>query len=343
MDNSRSLTVNINDQRTLCIEGVTRYTTCYDVIEMVFYKTPVDTDSYALFESSYGVERMLYGKESVLKVVRSWGSHKNSFTLLVRRVDNIKSNMATVSQARRKLRKIRSLNANMLDSDCHNHTIQANLNKSCDKIINSKNIANEKDKHTKIGLFKRFLSDVILQKKKQANKRSRSRLGTRTPADGCYDNNDENGRKPPVGIENEREFLRRHNSYLNAAFLESDDTNDTSDYTTYNDSTDNNRIDLEDEHTIEDDSICEFERNICEMSESDSDDIESDSSENEGPFCDSETTVIKCERIIDMFRKVELSDEDTDTEDDHMESFMKTLVYNSDSDEGMDSLDSDSE
>ena len=234
----------------------------------------------------------------------------------------------------------------MLDSECDNRTIRANLNKSCEKTINVKDIVNiapasEKEKHTKLGLFKRFLSDVMLQKKKQANKGSRSRLGTRTPADGCYDNKDENGRMSPVGIENEREFLRRHNSYLNAAFIESEDT---SDETANNDIVHNDSVDLEDEHEIEDDSICELERNICEMSESDSDDIESDSSDNESPFCcESENTVIKCERIIDMFRKVELSDEDIVTEDDHMESFMKTLVYNSDSDEGMGSLDSDSE
>ena len=95
MDKSRSLTVNVNDQ-SMCIEGVTRYTTCDDVIEMVFYSTPIETDSYAIFESSCGVERMLYGKESVLKVVRSWGADQNRFTLLVRRVDNIKSNMATI-------------------------------------------------------------------------------------------------------------------------------------------------------------------------------------------------------------------------------------------------------
>ena len=132
MENARSIIVNVNGQK-MCIEGVTRYTTCDDVIEMVFYNYPVDTDSYALFDSSYGVERMLYGKESVLKMVRSWGADQNSFTLLARRVDNVKSNMATLSQARRKLRKIRSLNANFLSSEVDNCTIQANLDKPCNK------------------------------------------------------------------------------------------------------------------------------------------------------------------------------------------------------------------
>ena len=101
MELARSINVNVNGQNML-IKGVTQYTTCDDVIEIVFYNYPVNTDSYALFESSLGVERMLYGKESVLKVVRSWGADLNNFTLLVRKVDNVRSNMATVSQARRK-------------------------------------------------------------------------------------------------------------------------------------------------------------------------------------------------------------------------------------------------
>ena len=338
---SKSLIIDVNGQK-MCIEGVTRYTTCDDVIEMVFYNYPMDTDSYALFESSYGVERMLYGKESVLKVMRSWGADRNSFTLFARKVDNVIFNIATLSQARRKLRKIRSLNTKALSSEVDNRTFQANMNKSFDKTVNVKDIENatpalEKDKHTKLGLLKQFLSDVMLQKKKQANKRSRSRLATRTPGDGCYDNTEYNGRQSPEGIEYEREFLRRHNSYLNAAFVEGDDT-------TNSDTTDNNISHLGDESTLEDESICDLERNVCEMSECDSDEQnESDLSDNEGPFCDSDNTVIKCEKIIDMFRKAELSDDDIEKEDDYLESFMNTLVYNSDSDEGMGSLESDSE
>ena len=339
-DYSKSLIIDINGQK-MCIDGVTRYTTCDDVIEMVFYNCPVDTDSYALFESSNGVELMLYGKENVLKVVRSWGADRNSFTLLARKVDNVKSNMATLTQARRKLRKIRSLHANALSSEVDERTIQANLNKSCNKIINVKNIenatpANEKDKHSKLGLLKRFLSDVMLQKKKLENKRSRSRLATRIPGGSCYDSTEYNGRQSPEGIEYEREFLR-HNSYLNAAFVEGDDT-------TNSDTTDNSVIDLEAESAFEDESICELERNIYEMSESDSDEQnDSDLSYNEGPFCESDNTVIKCERIIDMFRKAELSDDGIEKDDDYLESFMNTLVFHSDSDEGMCSLESDSE
>ena len=128
-------------------------------------------------------------------------------------------------------------------------------------------------------------------------------------------------------------MLRRHNSYLNAAFVESDDT-------TNNDSTDSESIDLDDESDSEDDSISELERNICDMSESDN---ESYSSDNDGPVCDDDDTVLKCERIIDLFRTAKLSDDDPETEDDHMESFMNTFVYNSDPDEEIGSVESDAE
>ena len=322
-NNSRSLFTDVNGQKVY-IEGITRYTTCDDVIEMVFYNCPVDTESYALFESSYGVERMLYGKESVLKMMRSWGTDQNNFALLVRKVDNVKSKMATLSQARRKLRKIRSMNANALALKADNRTItEENLNKTFVKASNTKDIdnatevRNSDNKYAKLGLLKRFLSDVMLQKKKRSDKQSRSRLGIRTSGDGCYDNGEQNGQQPPVGV------LRRHNSYLNAAFVENDDTANSDGID--NDMSDSENTDSDYEVDLEDDSICELERNICDMSESDND-SDSSTDDDEGPFCNSENTVVKCERIIDIFMKMELEDNEAESEDDHMESFMKTFV-----------------
>ena len=328
-NNTRNLLIDVNG-RKVYIEGITRYTTCDDVIDMVFYNCPVDIDSYALFESSYGVEQMLYGKESVLKVMRSWGADQNNFTLLVRKVDNVKSKMVTLSQARRKLRKIRSMNANALALKADNRTIEENLNKTFVKasntkdIINTIEVRNSENKYTKLGLLKRFLSDVMLQKKKRSDKQSRSRLGIRSSGDGCYDNGEQNGRQSPVGVEQERECLRRHNSFLNAAFVEYDDTANSEGIDS--DISDSENTDSDSEVTLEDDSICELKRNICDMSESDD---ESDISyDDEGPFCNSENTVIKCERIIDIFRKIDSSEGDSELEDDNMASFMKTFVDN---------------
>ena len=97
----------------------------------------------------------------------------------------------------------------------------------------------------------------MLQKKKQTNNGSRSRITIRTTGDGCYDDKEQNERQSPIGIEQEREIIRRHNSYLNAAFIENDDTANSDTCTI-----DNDNIDLDDERDFEDDSISELERNI---------------------------------------------------------------------------------
>ena len=69
-----------NGKMKVC--SVSKFTTCDDVIEMLMYSsTSVDhAYEYALFETAHGVEKMLTGKSSVLKVVRSWGAAKGQFT-----------------------------------------------------------------------------------------------------------------------------------------------------------------------------------------------------------------------------------------------------------------------
>ena len=341
---SNNITIDVNGQK-MSIDGVSRYTTCDDVIEMVFYNRPVNVDSYAVFESSCGVDRMLYGKESILKVVRSWGAGRSSFTLMVKKVENVKTNMSTLSQVRRKLRKLPSQNVNALPPKQLSNTIQANLNKTGHKLdISDKDIettypANEKEKNSKLDLLKRFLNDVMSYKKNEKKLRSTSRMTRRTPGDGCTGSPENQWYKT-----SESESLSCHISYLNAAFVEGDDMTDSDSETDDKplDMMDQTSITSENESVFEDDSICELERNIEEMSDIDSgnpSDLEF--SDNEGPFCDTETTVIKCERIIDFFRKSEKHGAESETDDDYMKSFMNTVVYDSDSDEGMSSLDSD--
>ena len=337
----RDLLVNLNGQ-TMCVKGVTRYTTCDDVIEMVFYNTSKSLESYAIFESSCGVERMLYGKERILKIVRSWGVEQNSFTLVLRELDNIKYNMATLSKARRKLRKRRSQNAKL-----DNNTIQANRDNLNNKTMKDKNIENlekmqRRERSGKLGILKRFLSDVVLHKTKQ-RKEIQSTVMARTAGDGC----DESIIKSNTvelntsSLEQQNvtfnDSIRHCNSYMNAAFVDCDDTTVTA---------------LEDdfESAFEDysdvGSVCEFERNIVDISLSDCEDIaelESDS-ECQYSFCSAENTVIECERIrgIRIIHNTAQNDEH-DNGDENMKSFMKTLVYDSEYDEGLSSLDSDEE
>ena len=307
---------------------------------MVVYNTSKSVESYAIFESSRGVERMLYGKESVLKIVRSWGVEQNSFTLVLRELDNIRSNMATLSKARRKLRKMRSQNAKL-----DNNTIQVNRDNLNNKTMKDKNIENlekmqKRERSGKLGILKRFLSDVVLHKTKQ-RKEIQSTVMTRTPGDGCdaskmQSNTVEMNNTSSVQQQNAAftETFRRCNSYMNAAFVDCDDI----DTLAIKDDLDSAFDDYSDT-----DSVCELERNIIEISLSDCEDatgLNSDSDDQYSFSC-AENTVIKCEMIRDMFNTAQIDKQDNG--DDDMESFMKTLVYDSEYDEGLSSLDSDDE
>lgn len=60
------------------VKGVSKYTTCGDVIKMVLKKTDSGkengtSDAFGIYESSRGIERLLPAKSRVLKVMRSWG------------------------------------------------------------------------------------------------------------------------------------------------------------------------------------------------------------------------------------------------------------------------------
>ena len=342
----RNLLINLNGQ-TMCVKGVTQYTTCDDVIEMIFHNTSKSVESYAIFESSCGVERMLYGKERILKIVRSWGVEQNSFTLVLRELDNIKSNMATLSKARRKLRKMRSQNAKL-----DNNTIQANRDNLNNKTIKDKNIENlekmqKRERSGKLGILKRFLSDVVLHSKKQKKELKLSDMADRTPGDGCdssiiKSNTLEMKNKPSEKHQNTtlNNSLRRHNSYMNAAFVDCDDNNDTILVTC---KLDNDDLESAFEDYNDTGSVGELERNILEISLSDCEDItefESDS-EDQYSFCGAENTVIECKRIRDMFNTAQIDEHDNGDED--MKSFMKTLMYDSEHYEGLSSLGSDEE
>ena len=336
----RDLLINLNGQ-TLCVKGITRHTTCDDVIEMVFYNTSKSVESYAIFESSCGVERMLYGKERILKIVRSWGVEQNSFTLVLLELDNIKPNMATLSKARRKLRKMRSQNAKL-----DNNTIQANRNNLNNKTIKDKNIENlekmqKRERSGKLGILKRFLSDVVSHKTKQT-KEMQSADMARTPGDGCdasiIQSNTVELNTSLLEQHNLtfNDSLRHCNSYMNAAFVNCDDTNIH--VTAREDDIESAFEDYSDM-----DSVCELERNILEISLSDCEDIieyESDSDDQYSFSC-AENTVIECERIRDMFNTAQVNG--LNDVDDDMESFVKTSVYDSEHDEGLSSLDSDEE
>jgi hypothetical protein len=71
--------ININGTHMI-VKGVSKYTTCSDVIKMVLKKVNIgrengSSEAFGIFEYAHGTERLLSGKSRLLKVMRSWGRH----------------------------------------------------------------------------------------------------------------------------------------------------------------------------------------------------------------------------------------------------------------------------
>ena len=301
---NNDIIVQFNGQAA-CLPGLTRFTTCDDVIEMVLFGRGENSHSYGIFESFCGVERQLNGRDSILKVIRSWVSDLK-FVLVVRKTDTITSKLVKISKARRQLEKMRCKLVPRRDGDVSdNQTINNNLNKGHvknlkPKVIATSEVSSKIKRHRgKVDLMKRFLQDVITHSEQQTTKVSVSRSLLRRSAEG-------------------------ENSYV---------SRDEVDFL-------NNAIDSE--SAFEDDSdcssVCDLERNILEHdveSSCDSDSADHVNSTERIVTADNvDSTVLRGERIRKMFSGSDLTDSGSDNQDADMESFMKTFVWSVDSDEG---------
>ena len=98
------------DGKLKTIKGVTKYTTCGEVLKMILQrdilsKHRTTMTSYGIFESSRGIERLLPGKSRVLKIMRTWGS-ATDYEFVLRIVNPVIS-LPKVSEAkRRKLSRV---------------------------------------------------------------------------------------------------------------------------------------------------------------------------------------------------------------------------------------------
>lgn len=104
-----TVTVKIDVGSISAFCHVTRQTTCYDVLQMVVNKKQTNK-SYVLYESRDGVEMMVSPQTRLLKLIRSWGVEQGLYSLLVKPTcrEKLKSKMASIAKARRKLRRMRS-------------------------------------------------------------------------------------------------------------------------------------------------------------------------------------------------------------------------------------------
>ena len=82
------------DGKVVLVKNVTKYTTCGDVVHMLLLKSGLfvkQISSYALFEATDDLERMLPGRARIMKTLRSWGCEKDNFRLVLRNTEEDKS------------------------------------------------------------------------------------------------------------------------------------------------------------------------------------------------------------------------------------------------------------
>jgi len=152
---------------------VSKYTTCDDVIEMVLYSTKDKADShkYGLFESAHGVDKLTTGKSLITKITRSYGAGVDNLSLKVRKVDDFKGKLPTLSKAKRKLAKLLNAKSKKTTStDAADKTIMNNLAGQgiCTKEgvyqkdlnLTNKYDVTEDSKLGKIALMRRYLDDI---------------------------------------------------------------------------------------------------------------------------------------------------------------------------------------
>ena len=303
--------VQFNGQLIL-VPGVTRFTTCDDVIEMMLYRTAEDRQFFSLYELCFGVERKLYGKASILKVIRSWGIDKKKFALLLRKTEYVTPSITSVSGVRGQFEKIRREilpRRDSISSDSNtirNNLDKGNMKKLKEKVIESKITSTGsriRRNRGKTDLMKRFLHDVMSQQVKQTKKVCRSKPLLRTPADGCSDTSEI---RDSVVFDNDRDILNTCTcnvvSDSESAFEEGSDCS----------------------------SVCDLERNILEH------DMETESDfDSFDRLCgEGDNTELKSDKIKKMFSGSDIVNSGPDSEDADMESFMKTVIHDSDSDEG---------
>ena len=94
------------------LTGVTKYTTCEEIVRMVSQRmteiTLHEVSQLGVYERVDGIERLLSRKDSLLKVLRSWGSDVNKIDIVVKRVGDVKSKTEKISKQRKRLRQMRS-------------------------------------------------------------------------------------------------------------------------------------------------------------------------------------------------------------------------------------------
>ena len=78
----------------ILVKNVTKYTTCNDVVHILMIKLEIPVDrisSFALFEVTVDLEKMLQSRTRVMKTMRSWGCEMDNFSFVLRDIENDKA------------------------------------------------------------------------------------------------------------------------------------------------------------------------------------------------------------------------------------------------------------
>ena len=324
------------------LKGVTKYTTCDDIIKMVIQKT-ADATSFAVFESRDGVERILSRKDNVLKLIRSWGSGASKSDIVVRRLGDIRSKMAKINEKKRRLKRFKSQlfsavenkNDSFINSDnskcSFDTTNYSSSSRQCliaddnhSRLYKQKNsrFVSKNASGVKLSVFRKILYSVLkknksaaqdtgkkakMQKFTKIHKYNYVNRGARAESDLSLNINP---------CKNYHSGSLDESNTLDNAFINESDMEMTDDSVLnqciYEDSAD--KIEEMTESVAEHPYISELEKSI---------------EVDEHNILVVEHSFVRLNQIKDLF---ELNNTHCSSEDDFMESFMRTKLYESESD-----------
>ena len=346
----RKQTINIYfDGKRRKLRGVTKYTTCDDIIKKmtrISAEAKSDTVTFGVFESVDGVERLLSRKDNVLRVLRSWGSDASKVDIAVRRFSDVRSKVTKISDKKKRLRRLRielldagqDPNEAFIDTyetcrfqssstfNCSNssrqYLVADNKVSRCHKQSFSE-LKRQNDDDVKRSIFRRLFSSILKKKTSKINEKNKTQKyilnnfinRNRKTTDSATVHNTFEACTQPETIQT---F-----THLDVAFMDNDDNLDM-------ESVDASVLNeciiedvTEDLEEVVDDS-CESNAEYKYLSEL----------KKTVPLYDCNTmtveeTFIKLDKLKQMFDSNKTR---CKSEDEFMESFMRTKLYDSESD-----------
>lgn len=345
METPRKQTINIlvNGKKKR-LRGVTRYTTCDDVIKMVVKKTaqrPAEVPpAFAVFERFNGTERQLSRKDRILKVVRSWGSDAGKVEICVRNIDDVRTKMATIKNKKKRLIGLskQMKNKTVVENEDTDYSIDLTNSYKFSKHIldnseenddqftrNESKFSGSKQKvdlNNKKSVFRRIFTNVLKRKTK-----SKDELKRKVKQQKCVVKGDSfeitSNKTEFTYVDLQQSFKaqlsRQMNTYrpsaeLDTAFIDEDEHLEV----------DNTNASVLNQCIVEDmEDVHEFPAggNILLPENKRLADLNSD--------LENEQTFVKLDTIKQIFDKNKVH---CQSEDDFMDSFMRSKVYESESD-----------